>query len=63
MQDAVPFLLESRLRELGADFQDAQNWSDNVVVDGKLITGQNPQSSGSIALSIVNELHKETVTA
>ena len=32
----VPFLLESRLRELGAEFIPAANWQDNVVVDGRL---------------------------
>lgn len=45
----MPFLLESRLRELGAEFVPADDWMDNTVVDGNLITGQNPQSSGSAA--------------
>lgn len=63
MTGAVPFLLEGRLKELGADFQDAPNWTDNVVVDGKLITGQNPQSSDSIGLAIIKQLHEEAVLA
>ena len=41
----VPFLLESMLVERGAQHQYAANWADNVVVDGRLITGQNPQSA------------------
>lgn len=45
----MPFLLESRLRELGAEVSTAPVWSDNVVVDGKLVTGQNPQSSATAA--------------
>ena len=52
----MPFLLESRLRELGAEFDAASNWSDHVIVDGKLITGQNPQSSGSAAKAIIDAL-------
>jgi putative intracellular protease/amidase len=39
LQEAVPFLLENELRSLGAEFVGTENWSDNVVVDGNLITG------------------------
>ena len=45
----VPFLLESRLRELGAEVNVAEPWQPYVVRDGRLITGQNPQSSGPVA--------------
>lgn len=45
----MPFLLESKLRELGADFVRAGNWEDHVEIDGGLITGQNPQSALSVA--------------
>lgn len=44
----VPFLLASALNERGAQHQNAANWSNNVVVDGRLITGQNPQSAASL---------------
>lgn len=54
--EKMPFLLESRLRELGATFVVQPNWSDHVEIDGKLITGQNPQSSRSVALSIIKVL-------
>ena len=54
--EKMPFLLESRLRELGAKFVVQPNWSDHVEIDGKLITGQNPQSSKSVALSIIDIL-------
>lgn len=36
----VPFLLASTLNELGAHHQNAANWADNVVVDGRLITSR-----------------------
>jgi putative intracellular protease/amidase len=55
--DKMPFLLESRLRELGAKFVEKPNWSDHVQVDGKLITGQNPQSSKSTARVVIDALN------
>ena len=39
----LPFLLESKLREGGATYSCAQPWQEHVVIDGKLITGQNPR--------------------
>ena len=52
----MPFLLESRLRDLGARFEVADKWADHVVVDGRLVTGQNPQSSGSAAREVIRLL-------
>ncbi len=49
----VPFLLESKLRERGARFNSAANWENHVVADGRLITGQNPQSAASLGITIV----------
>lgn len=53
LDEVVPFLLQTRLTELGAEFVTSPNWHDHVVVDGKLITGQNPQSSGSAAKALL----------
>lgn len=44
----VPFLLASRLRERGARHEPAANWQSQVVVDGRLVTGQNPQSAAGV---------------
>ncbi|USX20778.1 type 1 glutamine amidotransferase domain-containing protein [Oxalobacteraceae bacterium OTU3REALA1] len=52
----VPFLLASALTERGAHHQNAVNWADNVVVDGRLITGQNPQSAGSLGVALRDAL-------
>ena len=41
----VPFLVEDELLRLGAIFEKLRNWQSFVVVDGRLITGQNPASS------------------
>ena len=42
----VSFLLEDRLKERGGIYTKAANWVPYVQVDGKLVTGQNPASSG-----------------
>lgn len=52
----VPFLLATKLNERGAHHQDSPNWSDKVVVDGRLITGQNPQSAASLGLALRDAL-------
>ncbi|MFZ6760203.1 type 1 glutamine amidotransferase domain-containing protein [Undibacterium sp. Ji50W] len=52
----VPFLLESTLIERGAHHQTAANWANNVVVDGQLITGQNPQSAASLGEALRDAL-------
>ncbi|HEY7420146.1 MAG TPA: type 1 glutamine amidotransferase domain-containing protein [Ktedonobacteraceae bacterium] len=56
LDQSMPFLLESRLRELGGRFVVQPNWSDHVERDGKLITGQNPQSSRSVAKAVIETL-------
>lgn len=55
-QDLVPFLLETRLRELGADYVAEEPFSEHVEVDGNIITGQNQKSSLLIAEKIVEFL-------
>ncbi|SIS58049.1 type 1 glutamine amidotransferase domain-containing protein [Salimicrobium flavidum] len=52
----MPFLLESKLRERGAHFYSAPNWSEHVESDGVLITGQNPQSTVAVAKEFVRTL-------
>ncbi|GFR39457.1 hypothetical protein PRECH8_27530 [Insulibacter thermoxylanivorax] len=52
----MPFLLESRLRELGAEFIHAPLWENHVEVDGTLVTGQNPQSSEAAAQKVLELL-------
>ncbi|WP_370156212.1 type 1 glutamine amidotransferase domain-containing protein [Ferrovibrio sp.] len=45
----VPFLLESRLRALGADVVAGPDFQPHAVRDGNLVTGQNPASSEAVA--------------
>ncbi|XGV94712.1 MAG: DJ-1/PfpI family protein [Leptolyngbya sp. BL-A-14] len=62
LDQAVPFILEHRLRELGADFVAHAIKADHVEHDGKrgkLITGQNPNSSASVARAIMAALNNQ----
>jgi len=52
----LPFLLESKLRDLGAIFVAAPNWSTHYEVDGNLITGQNPQSTLAVTKAVIEKL-------
>lgn len=53
LEDVVPFLLSSRLAELGAQMQPGPDWTDTTAVDGRLVTGQNPQSAASTGRAVV----------
>jgi len=52
----VPFLVEDELRRLGAKFEKLPVWQPFSVVDGRLITGQNPASSTSAAQALMKLL-------
>lgn len=55
-KDDVPFMLEDALVVEGARFSAADPWQARVVVDGRLMTGQNPASAGPLAEAIVKAL-------
>ena len=52
----VPFLLEDRLKQRGGIYNKAADWTVCVQVDGKLVTGQNPASSGPVAEELLKLL-------
>lgn len=56
--EVVPFLLETRLRELGAKVKPGANFQENAVADGRLVTGQNPASATKAANLVVEALSK-----
>lgn len=56
LKPILPFLLESKLRDLGAIFVAAPNWTSHVETDGHLITGQNPQSTVAVAQAVIKKL-------
>jgi putative intracellular protease/amidase len=55
----VPFLLENRLKDLGAQFERGEDWQPFAVRDGRLITGQNPQSSELVARHVIEVLKED----
>ena len=59
LANAVPFMLETKLRELGANFQGVNNFEPFAVESGNLITGQNPASSLLVANKILAALQVE----
>lgn len=54
----TPWFVEDALKEKGALVENAAAWSSNVVRDGNLITGQNPQSSEAVAKEVIKALTK-----
>ena len=57
-REDVPYELEDALRAEGAEYSSAANWQPRVVVDGRLITGQNPASAGPLAKELLAALEE-----
>ncbi len=57
LTEAVPFLVETVLREKGGTYTKATDGQPHVVVDGMLITGQNPASSTGAAQALLKKLN------
>lgn len=55
------FQLEDAMRERGALWQEAPLMMPKLVVDGRLITGQNPYSTTAVAEAIVTALGRDPV--
>ncbi|KZZ92910.1 ThiJ/PfpI family protein [Moelleriella libera RCEF 2490] len=54
LSDAMPFLLEDELKRVGAHFEAAEEpWGEKIVVDGLIISGQNPASAKGVGEAIV----------
>jgi putative intracellular protease/amidase len=56
LTNVVPFLVEDELTRLGAIFEKLPNWQPFSVVDGRLVTGQNPASSTVAAQNLMKLL-------
>ena len=63
LNKVVPFLVEDELMRLGAIFEKVLNWQPHSIVDGLLITGQNPASSTSAAQALMKLLGQKAATA
>ena len=54
----VPFLLEDKLTERGAEHVGAPMWQKQVVVSDRLVTGQNPASATAVAEAVIETLKR-----
>lgn len=56
LSEVVPFLVEDMLIAKGGKYRKGEDWAPFVVVDGKLVTGQNPASSEEAARKLLSLL-------
>ncbi len=56
LTDVVPFLVEDELKRLGGLYEQAPTWEPLAIVDGRLVTGQNPASSTAAAKEVLKLL-------
>ncbi len=54
----VPYVVENELVVRGASYSKAADWHEHVVIDGQLITGQNPASALGVAKVIQGMLRE-----
>ncbi len=62
LTDIVPFLVEDMLTANGGGFTKLEDWASHVVIDGNLVTGQNPASSEAAAQTLLSVLNRPNVT-
>lgn len=63
LSDVVPFLVEDMLSQSGGNYSRAADWQPHVVIDGLLITGQNPASAAPAAVALMEKLRQTVVVA
>ena len=57
LTDVVPYLVEDQLIAMGGVYKKVEDWNSLAVVDGLIITGQNPGSSAAVAEALVKALN------
>ncbi|KEO59148.1 type 1 glutamine amidotransferase domain-containing protein [Thalassospira permensis] len=58
LEKVVPLLIEDEFTKQGGLYERADMWASHAVVDGKLVTGQNPASSDAAADEVIKLLGK-----
>jgi len=56
LTEVVPFRVEDELRKAGGNYSKGADWQAYVIVDGNLVTGQNPASSEPAARAVLKLL-------
>jgi putative intracellular protease/amidase len=52
----VPFLVEDELKRIGGLYEKAADWESFAIIDGRVVTGQNPASSTAAAKVLMETL-------
>ena len=55
-KDDVPFSLETALTNQGAKFHASTAWAPHSIIEGNLVTGQNPASAKQTAINVISLL-------
>ena len=53
LTSVVPYLVQDELARLGGNYEQAAPFAPLAVVDGRLVTGQNPASSVAVAEAVI----------
>jgi putative intracellular protease/amidase len=61
-KNIFPFLLQTKLEEKGAKFDNGPLYLEKVVIDGQLVTGQNPWSVWKLAEAMIQQLGYQPVS-
>jgi putative intracellular protease/amidase len=59
LTQVVPFLVEDELKRVGGLYEKAPDWQSFAIVDGRIITGQNPASSTAAAKALLKVLAQQ----
>jgi len=59
MLTVVPFRVEDELKRIGGLYEKAPAWASFALVDGRVVTGQNPASSTAAAKALMDVLTAE----
>jgi putative intracellular protease/amidase len=56
LTSAMPALLEDEIKRVGGKYVKADDWAEKLVVDGQVITGQNPASAHAVGKAILKAI-------
>lgn len=56
LHEKVPYSVEAKFAEVGAKYEKKDPWNSCAIVDGNMVTGQNPQSSEEVAKKMIEML-------
>ena len=61
LSSVMPFLLEDKLKDAGALYSCAPKWHSHIIIDGHLVTGQNPASAHGVGEAVCKMIIRSEV--